>query len=136
MLILVEILKSNINMHSQVRKMIIITLTIAFLPIIINSFSPVITPTSRILSSSSSQIQKYSSQQLNMVASARQLKLSSKIKKSSTKKPKPAIDKFDYTTYENKFATYTTWWVKSSISRSITEYDDLVRVPENVLQDI
>ena len=244
MLILVEILKFNINMHSQIRKMIIITLTIAFLPIIINSFSPVITPTSRILSPSSSQIQKHSSQQLNMVASARQLKLSSKIKKSNTKKQKPltikeerellklakeyrrlqqiesdissfdekliinkavkvagyvndleyqnayikgkearetlitrniglvqyvittilasrfksqlqlrsllredliqegciglskAIDKFDYTTYENKFATYATWWVKSSISRSITEYDDLVRVPENVLQDI
>jgi len=47
-----------------------------------------------------------------------------------------AIDKFNPSMYENKFSTYATWWVKSAVLRSITEYDDLVRVPEGVLQNI
>jgi len=47
-----------------------------------------------------------------------------------------AIDKFNPSMYENKFSTYATWWVKSAILRSITEYDELVRVPEGVLQNI
>merc|ERR1712157_105868 len=47
-----------------------------------------------------------------------------------------AIDKFNPSMYENRFATYAAWWVKSCILRAIAEYDDLVRVPEHVVQNI
>lgn len=39
-----------------------------------------------------------------------------------------AINKFDYKK-DNKFSTYATWWIRQAILRSISNCDDMIRIP-------
>ncbi|MFP4521993.1 MAG: RNA polymerase sigma factor RpoD/SigA, partial [Fibrobacterota bacterium] len=44
-----------------------------------------------------------------------------------------AIETYDYKK-GFKFSTYATWWIKQSITRSITERSKLIRIPSNIVE--
>ena len=47
-----------------------------------------------------------------------------------------AIDKFKPTEFTNRFSTYATWWVRQSITRSISEQTRLIRLPIHMVDSI
>lgn len=46
-----------------------------------------------------------------------------------------AIEKFDYN-LGNKLSTYATWWIKQAIWRAIIDFDKMIRIPANTLDQI
>ena len=46
-----------------------------------------------------------------------------------------AIEKFDYN-LGNKLSTYATWWIKQAIWRAIIDFDKMIRIPANILDQI
>ncbi|HEV2339909.1 MAG TPA: sigma-70 family RNA polymerase sigma factor [Patescibacteria group bacterium] len=43
-----------------------------------------------------------------------------------------AVEKFDYS-YENKFGTYATWWIRQAISRAVADKGREIRMPVGVV---
>ena len=46
-----------------------------------------------------------------------------------------AVDKFDYRR-RYKFATYATWWIRQSVSRSLADQSRTIRVPVHMIETI
>jgi RNA polymerase primary sigma factor len=42
-----------------------------------------------------------------------------------------AVDKFEYQ-QGNKFSTYATWWIRQSITRSLTQQSRTIRIPDHL----
>ncbi|MFP4396364.1 MAG: RNA polymerase sigma factor RpoD/SigA, partial [Anaerolineales bacterium] len=42
-----------------------------------------------------------------------------------------AVDKFEYQ-QGNKFSTYATWWIRQSITRSLTQHSRTIRIPDHL----
>ncbi len=47
-----------------------------------------------------------------------------------------AINKFNPAEFKNRFSTYATWWVRQSITRSISEQTRLIRLPIHMVDSI
>ena len=46
-----------------------------------------------------------------------------------------AVDKFDLS-YENKFSTYATWWIRQAIYRALLDKTRLVRLPTHLVEQM